>query len=181
MFYIKGVVKEVNHKYIIVEANHIGYKIFANDCLSYEIDKSYLLYLHEHINDSDSYLIGFNNVDYYNVFKLLIKINGIGPKSILAIFTKVTLQELISFCKNENIMSLCNLPYINKQQAVKVISIINNYCQSGDLLENLTKVERTLLSLGYDKNKIRKVLTSLDENIPESDLFKLALRSLNSI
>ena len=56
--------------------------------------------------------------DYRDVFKLLIKTSGVGPKLALAILSHITPDDLCQTIVADNALSLSKLPGIGKKTAV---------------------------------------------------------------
>ena len=88
MYYsIKGKVTNLGKRFVIVEANSIGYEIIVSKPANYQVGENIFLYLYHVIKQDDEYLVGFDSKDEEEAFKLLLNVQGIGPKSAMQILS----------------------------------------------------------------------------------------------
>ena len=84
--YIKGVLADVEEESVVVEAGGIGYRIYTTgqtfDYLP-AVGEEVKLYTYLNVREDAMILYGFLTKDDLRVFKLLIGVNGIGPKGAL--------------------------------------------------------------------------------------------------
>ena len=91
--YIKGVLADVEEESVVVEAGGIGYRIYTTgqtfDYLP-AVGEEVKLYTYLNVREDAMILYGFLTKDDLRVFKLLIGVNGIGPKGALAVLSVMT-------------------------------------------------------------------------------------------
>ena len=62
LFSIRGKVIQIEQKFLVVEANSIGYEILVSNSEKYKLNEEVFLYLHHEIKEDNEYLVGFNDL-----------------------------------------------------------------------------------------------------------------------
>ena len=97
---IKGTVIEVGSRTLIVENQGLGYEIIVANPKSFHINEDVFLYLYHHKHEDIEYFVGLSSQDERSAFRLLINVNGVGPKTALAILSKLSYSELLTAISN---------------------------------------------------------------------------------
>ena len=94
--YIKGTVTEIGTDEIIVETGGIGFSVFTSSQDSARLTKNQqaTIYTHLNVREDDMSLFGFLTKEERSVFRMLINISGVGPKSALSILSCLSVDEL---------------------------------------------------------------------------------------
>ncbi len=98
--YVKGQLVEVFNDTIVVENNGIGFNIkVPATVISHfsKIGEPVKVYTYLQIREESHSLFGFLTRDDLNIFKMLINVNGIGPKGALAILSTISPNDLPLF------------------------------------------------------------------------------------
>ncbi|AQP62342.1 hypothetical protein B0X27_08140 [Listeria monocytogenes] len=84
--YIKGTVTTITPEYIVVEAGQIGYQIITGNPFSFQRleGTEAQVFLYQHVREDNISLFGFQTTEERYLFKKLLSVSGIGPKSALA-------------------------------------------------------------------------------------------------
>ncbi len=177
--YVKGFISVVNPKYIVVDNNGIGYQIMVSNPYDFKINEPYKVYTHLNIKEDAHELYGFKTEAERDFFLKLISVKGIGPKTSLAILASANVNDLICAIENADAKFLRKYPGIGPKASQQIILDLKGKI-SLELLPNnsnanLQEVEEALLSLGYNKKEISKVLDKLDSSKPINELIKDAL------
>ena len=88
--YIKGNYIGINKDYIVVENNGIGYKIFTSGATMSSVPENgaeITLYVDQIVREDFIGLYGFDSKEELAMFKLLLTVNGVGPKAGLSILS----------------------------------------------------------------------------------------------
>ena len=185
--YIKGVVTEVTPKYIVEENNGIGYILIVPNPYSFEKGKDYKIYTYLHVREDVFDLYGFKEEDQRDLFLKLISVSGIGPKSALSILAAGSVKEIVLAIENRNDVYLKKFPGIGQKASQQIILDLRgklNYDNSDTIIpvnSKIQDVEEALVSLGYNKKELKKVLSKLDASKDINDLIKEALRILANV
>ena len=137
---LKGKLISKNPPEILLDVGGIGYELLCPMSTFYQFksdQKDFLLYTHLSIKDDSHTLFGFITKDEKNLFRELIRVNGVGPKVALAILSHLSISSLVDCIINENAELLAKTPGIGKKTALKVIV---------ELQDRLDKVELTNVS-----------------------------------
>lgn len=151
------------------------------------------LHIHTIVREDALLLYGFLDKEERALFRSLIKVNGIGPKSAIAILSSTTPNEFIQCIAEGNTAFLTKLPGIGKKTAERlVVEMRDNLSQlSTDGLKSLTlpvsaksnqdDAASALESLGYKPSEIVKVMKKIDDGCKSSEqLIRDALQFFNS-
>lgn len=183
MYYsIRGKIQAVEPKFLVIETNGIGYEILVSKPESFNVGDDVFLYLYHHIREDDEYLAGFLDNDEKNAFKLLLHVNGIGPKSALQILSKITYKELLTAISNNDLETIEHIPGISSRIASQIFLDLRDFISKTNK-ENVSRykeVKEALKKLKYKASEIDKVLPSIYiVDGTKEDIFKEALRRLS--
>lgn len=122
--YVKGRLTEVDESIIVVETSGIGYNILVPSSLLSElpsVGSEVKIYTYLYIREDAMNLYGFVSRDDLNIFKLLIGVNGIGPKGALAILSVMTPDDLRFAVLSEDAKSISKAPGVGNKTAQRLI------------------------------------------------------------
>lgn len=91
--FVKGILDSVSEDKIIVENQNIGFEILVPGSVVSELPQvgnTVKIYTYTYVREDALQLYGFLTKDSMDMFKLLITVNGIGPKAALGILTPWT-------------------------------------------------------------------------------------------
>lgn len=86
--YISGQLVEVNEETIVVDNHGIGYEFFIPKSVVYQLPNvggNVKIYTYLYVREDAMQFFGFRTKEELALFKLLIGVNGIGPKGALAV------------------------------------------------------------------------------------------------
>ena len=84
--YIKGVIKDIESNYVIIDNHDIGYLIYVANPYYYKLEDTYTIYTYNYIREDEYSLYGFKTVEEKELFVKLIGVKGMGPKVASGIF-----------------------------------------------------------------------------------------------
>ncbi|MBC1618565.1 Holliday junction branch migration protein RuvA [Listeria welshimeri] len=194
--YIKGKVTTITPEYIVVEAGQIGYQIITGNPFSFQrLEGSEAqVFLYQHVREDNISLFGFQSTEERYLFKKLLSVSGIGPKSALAIIASGDVVPLITAIESEDDVYLTKFPSVGKKTARQIILDLKGKladvvasefvfkAPENDIVHGLSpQLEEAVLALealGYSTKELKKVIPKLSkENDLTSDAYiKLALR-----
>ncbi len=143
-------------------------------------------------------LFGFFDSAELNCFKMLLSVNGVGPKAALSILSDLSPQGFALCVAGGDSKSLTRSPGIGKKIADRIILELKDklskqtenisaesYAQlsqaavsgSGSMAEALA----ALVVLGFTNSQAQGALSGLSPELPVSELVKEALKKLSSI
>ena len=128
-------------------------------------------------------LFGFYDLEEKEIFDRVLKINGVGPSTALAICSTLTPKEFVKAIQNSDINSFKKVPGIGPKSAKRILVELSEFVPSfeGDsgTLQNsaFEKAALALESLGFKKEAINKALKKCSSKSTE-ELIKEALKIL---
>ncbi|ENY5772780.1 Holliday junction branch migration protein RuvA, partial [Listeria monocytogenes] len=194
--YIKGTVTTITPEYIVVEAGQIGYQIITGNPFSFQRleGTEAQVFLYQHVREDNISLFGFQTTEERYLFKKLLSVSGIGPKSALAIIASGDVVPLISAIESEDDVYLTKFPSVGKKTARQIIldlkgkladvvaSEIVYVAPENDMVAGLSpQLEEAVLALealGYSTRELKKVIPKLakEADLTSDAYIKLALQ-----
>lgn len=198
--YIKGELAEIKENYIVIEAGNIGYEVYLPVSSIMELpprNSTVKIYTYMHVREDALCLYGFLTKDDLEMFKLLITVNGIGPKAAQGILSAITADELRFAILAQDSRTLAKAPGVGKKTADKIIFELKDKIKSENILEQMleNKAEKinteslygkreeavqALVALGYSSSEAYKIITQIDitEDMTAEEILKLCLKRM---
>ena len=180
---IRGTVIEVGHRSLIIENQGLGYEILVSDPKSFQINQDVFLYLYHHKREEGEFLVGFTSKEERSGFRLLLNVNGIGPKTALSILSKISYSQLLTAISNNNYELIESLPGISSHMASQIFLDLKEYI-SRNVKTNLAQykeVKDALKNIGFKSKEIDKVLPGIYiANGSTEEIVREALRRLQN-
>lgn len=187
---------------IIKTSSGVGYEIELSvpAFCQLHLNKEVMIWTFHHIREDAQLLYGFTTHRDREVFRQLIKINGVGAKMALAMMSNLSIPELKDCVESENESMLVRIPGIGKKTAQRLLielkdKLNNIEILSGELsIENPTDIltgvtssivlesKAALMSLGYKDKEAEYAIKSVQKegNYPDTQsLLKAALKQLS--
>ena len=191
--FIRGKVYSFIDGGIVLENNGIGYEIKVPE-LSFEYISRHkddiLIYTAMIVREDDLRLVGFVKHEDLELFNMLLKVNGVGPKAGLAILSTFSTNELKKIIIMEDDTSIAKAQGIGKKTAQRIIlELKDKLGEVGDILASEVEVVipsvkkeaiEALTSLGYSKSEATDAVNKVKDNAETiEELIKKSLISLS--
>lgn len=199
--YLKGELIGVEDDKVVIEVGGLGYGIFVPANLISNlpaIGSEIKLHTYLNIREDAMQLFGFMSKEDLKVYKLVISVNGIGPKGGLAILSELTPDELRFAVVSSDIKAISKAQGIGKKTAEKLIIELKDKLSLEDVLScssesdgvinqkspidnNGNEAVQALVSLGYDMSSSVKAVKSVENEagaLSVEEILKLALRQM---
>lgn len=178
--YLKGELVEIFEDTIVIEVNNIGYNVRIPASMIDMLKgrgQELKVYTYLYVKEDAMQLYGFFTRDDLNIFKLLLGVNGIGPKGALAILSVMTPDDLRFAVLGEDAKAIAKAPGIGNKTAQRMIIELKDKLNLEDAFEAKTAhmAERQTTGVPSVKNEAVQALTALGYSSSE------ALKALNSI
>lgn len=195
--YIKGELTEIFDDAIVVENNGIGFNIRVPASVISEfsvVGEQVKVYTYLQIREDAHSLYGFLTRDDLDIFKMLINVNGIGPKGALAILSTITPDDLRFAVLSDDVKLISSAPGIGAKTAQKLIIELKDKIKLADAFEQALSHQETetadmsarneaaeaLVALGYGNAEALRAVRGI-ENAEQKDsetILKEALKKL---
>lgn len=177
---------------LIIECGGVGYEVEAALSVFNHLPvmgEETTVFTHLSIREDAHVLFAFSSMEERDLFRILIKVNGIGPKLGLLIVSGMSPADLSETIRLENTTALTQLPGIGKKTAERLIVELKdkfkNIAIETEQSANSTgkgnaKVEAVdaLVALGYKPVEAEKMVTQVYQADSQSeDLIRQALQA----
>jgi holliday junction DNA helicase RuvA len=122
--WLRGVVREKRPPQLILDVQGVGYELEAPMTTFYtlpEIGREVTLYTHLVVREDAHQLFGFASETERNIFRLLLKVSGVGAKLALAILSGMDAKSFARCVFEGDTSSLAKLPGIGKKTAERLV------------------------------------------------------------
>lgn len=198
--FIKGTLDTVSEDRIVLENQGVGFEILVPGSVVQVLPQTgnaVKIYTYTYVREDALQLYGFLTKDSLDMFKLLITVNGIGPKVALGILSVMDADTLRLAILADDTKSIAKAPGIGAKTASKLILELKDKCHLKDILESgvsndgLAKAAeadnearndaiQALVALGYSATEatmaVRKCEVTVDMTV--EDILKQSLKNL---
>ena len=180
IYSLKGKVLLIDGETVIIDVHDVGYQVLVSHPTDFEIGQEIFLYTYNVVREDETYLVGFSSLDEKEVFLALIRVKGLGPKTVINALSATTPNDVKNAIASNNVVYLKKLPGIGAKAASQIIL---------DLKGELTgtkgdptvydEVYEALKELGFKGAAIERVLATINEkDAKPEEVLRLALAKL---
>lgn len=202
---IRGVLIEKTPGQALVECSGLGYEVDIPYTTFFNLpepNEEVLLHTHFAVREDHQSLFGFSSRFDRDLFRQLIKVNGVGPKMAVGILSGLDANQFIRCVETRDVNALVKLPGVGKKTAERLlIEMADRIGQlEGEFApvaqgENpaggvpsqpassshdpIEEAEAALISLGYKPQEAAKAVSKVSEDgMSSQELIRLALRAM---
>lgn len=197
--YLKGILADISEDNCVIDVHDIGYNVkISTQTMSAlpGIGEVVKIYTYTNVKEDTFQLFGFLRKDELDLFKVLITVNGIGPKGALSLLSAMDVDLLRMAIVSQDVKLLSKAPGIGKRTAERLIlelkdklSItttmidreIQQY-QSTPVTDSANKKEAVdaLVALGYGHAESMKAVNQIEgaDTMDVGALLKAALQKI---
>lgn len=140
--YVYGEIAEIREGSLVVDVNGLGYelKVTAQTCeLLHGTADKVKLHTYMQVKEDDVQLFGFLTRDDLEVFRLLIGVNGIGPKGALGILSALSPDDLRFAVASGDAKAISRAPGVGVKTAQRIILDLKDKLRLSDAFEHMTE------------------------------------------
>ena len=198
--YIKGTIEALFQDSLILDNQGIGYRIFTSGKAIEGLPGMHnevKLFTYLDVREDELTLFGFPTMEEMDMFKLLLSVNGIGPKAALSILTVLTVQDLSVAIMSEDKKAIAKANGIGPKGAGRIIMELkdkihldelfaidsdmdNEVAVSNEKADSIQDTVLALVSLGYSEFEALKAIKQIEnaQYMDSEELLKLALKKV---
>lgn len=199
--FIKGTLVSAGSGRIVVEGGSVGYEILVSARTLERLPapgSEVKLHTYFQVREDAMQLFGFLAKDELELFKLLIGVNGIGPKAALSVLSAIPADDLRFAVLSEDLKTISAAPGIGKKTAQKLILELKDKLSLEDAFETRLSHQtgqenaspaadgakgeavQALVALGYPGSEALRAVEGADvtEDMDAEDVLKAALRNM---
>jgi holliday junction DNA helicase RuvA len=187
---ISGILLDKTPPLALIDCNGVGYECEVPMSTFYllpQVGDKVTLLTHFVVREDAQLLFGFGTHKERLMFRQLLKVNGIGAKSALAILSGLSIDELIQAVSLQEAGLLTRVPGIGKKTAERLLlelkdkfTLDSALSIKGSGMASISQdVLNALIALGYNERESLNAVKSLDTNLSVNDGIKQALKYLS--
>jgi len=167
IYSLKGILTLKMPTWIEMDVNNIGYgltiPLSTFDNLPDE-KKQISLFTHLYVKEDILALYGFSTKQEKEMFLMLLKVSGIGPKAAIAIESSLSENQIQNAVLTEDIKILSSVPGIGKKTAERIILDLKDKLSKKYKGSSLNIKSKNISEIENDTNDAIKALMTLGYN-----------------
>lgn len=199
---LKGIIIEKRAPHLLIEVGGVGYEMLASMTSFYPLPaegEEVVLHTHLSVSENSQQLFAFYTIEERQLFRILIKVSGVGPKMALAILSGMPVAEFVSCVQADNTTALVRVPGVGKKTAERLIievkdrlkdwhsehrsqiNVAGKDTSPTSVSSIAADAESALVALGYRPVDAAKVIHAIQRSaspVNSEELIRLALKSL---
>jgi Holliday junction DNA helicase RuvA len=192
---LKGIIVDKNAPQIIIDINGLGYEVetpLSTFC-RLRLGETEVLWTHLVVREDAQLLYGFSEKEERALFRLLLKVSGVGPKLALALLSGMEPNAFLRCIESEDISTLTKIPGVGKKTAERLMIELRDRIKelmphSATPSERLTltsplspvaEAEQALMALGYKPLEAQKAVALVKSQHDDiAGLIRAALKAM---
>ncbi|NTU47270.1 Holliday junction branch migration protein RuvA [Candidatus Roizmanbacteria bacterium] len=166
---LKGtLVESLGQTGLIETSGGVFYEVFLpTPILTGAMPKPLQVYTYLHVREDALILFGFETHKEYDLFKMLLSVSGVGPKTAYTIVASPFSPGIYEAVSKNDVEFFSNIPGLGKKTAMKIILELSQKMKDSFVLEKMfisdgdKTVIEALVALGFTSQEARKVLGEL--------------------
>lgn len=198
--FVRGTAVDMTENSVIVEAGGIGYEIYmtGTDLSQIHMGEEVKIRTYFNVREDAMQLYGFRSKDDLQMFKLLLGVNGVGPKAAVGVLAGITADELRFAILSDDVKTLSKAPGIGKKTAQKLILELKDKMKLedafelklaheqekavaglGEISDGRQEAVEALVALGYSSTDALRAVRKVTDVAPDDveGLLKAALKN----
>jgi Holliday junction DNA helicase RuvA len=192
---LSGVVVEREPEGLILDVGGVGYEVTLHPSMldrEGQPGEELALFIHSHATSESPSptLYGFVSSEQRMIFRMLLKVKGIGPRLAIAMVAQLGGQGAVEAIRLGDIPRLCTVPGVGKKTAKQVILDLSE--QVGALIVSqpqiggeMGQVASALTNLGFKRSQVDRALGALrtrgQDKGPFDEILRRALELLGEM
>lgn len=178
--YFIGKITYTDNNQVILENNGIGYNIImpTSDIMTLLPGDEAKIYTHTSVREDAFLLYGFLTKEELDFFRLLLSVNGVGPKAAVGILSNSSIEDIQIAIIAGDTKLISKVPGIGAKTAGRIVLELKDKVKTEDLLDiaiaNASTTNKVSADTGI-KKEATEILGALGYSASES------MRALNKI
>ncbi|WP_339514320.1 Holliday junction branch migration protein RuvA [Pseudomonas sp. RL_15y_Pfl2_60] len=196
---LRGTLAEKQPPHLILDVNGLGYELEVPMTTLYRlpsVGEPLTLHTHLVVREDAQLLYGFFEKRERELFRELIRLNGVGPKLALALMSGLEVDELVRCVQAQDTSALVKIPGVGKKTAERLLVELKDRFKAWETLPGMTSLVVTpaagaaapsaendavsaLISLGYKPQEASRAVSAIKEDgLSSEDLIRRALKGM---
>jgi len=196
---LRGNLAEKQPPHLLLDVNGVGYELEVPMTTLYRlpsVGEPVTLHTHLVVREDAHLLYGFFEKRERELFRELIRLNGVGPKLALALMSGLEVDELVRCVQAQDTAALVKVPGVGKKTAERLLVELKDRFKAWEsipsiaplvvepqLAQAVSSAENdavsALISLGYKPQEASRAVAAIKEDgLSSEDLIRRALRGM---
>lgn len=196
--FLEGIADSIDADRVIINVSGVGYELLCSRNTLDRIGKGEVvrLYTHFQLSQDAVALYGFVTQEERAMFRQLITVSKIGPRTALSALSVLTPSDITSAIVTENAAAFEGVPGIGKKTATRLLLELKEKISLNDIITANARVETknavsasnamrseavaALMALGYDGVSAGRAVNAVDDCERVEDMITAALKAMPS-
>ncbi|MBF0674702.1 Holliday junction branch migration protein RuvA [Pseudomonas sp.] len=196
---LRGTLADKQPPHVLLDVNGVGYELEVPMNTLYRLpalEQPVTLHTHMVVREDAQLLYGFFEKRERELFRELIRLNGVGPKLALALMSGLEIDELVRCVQAQDTSMLMKIPGIGKKTAERLLVELKDRFKAWENISgistlvteplNVTAVSSAqndavsaLISLGFKPQEASRAVTAVQEDgLSSEELIRRALKGM---
>lgn len=196
---LSGILLEKQPPHILLDVQGVGYELDAPMSTFYQLPalgEKVTLHTHMVVREDAQLLYAFADKRGRELFRELIRLNGVGPKLALALMSGMEVDELVMAVQHQDVSALVRVPGVGKKTAERLLIELRDRFKVWDALPGAVSLAApsgianapvkpsadavsALIALGYKPQEASKAVAAVEEDgLSSEELIRRALRGM---
>ncbi len=196
---LRGTLAEKQPPHLMLEVNGVGYELEVPMTTLYRlpnVGEAVVLHTHLVIREDAHLLYGFAEKRERELFRELIRLNGVGPKLALALMSGLEVDELVRCVQAQDASVLVKIPGVGKKTAERLLVELKDRFKAWQSLPSIaplvvesgpsvavSTVESdavsALIALGFKPAEASRAVAAIeDSDLSSEELIRRALKGM---
>lgn len=181
---LKGYLSEVDGNIGLIETGSgVFYQVFLQPgMLARPLPSPVEIYTYLQVREDALILFGFQTKGELELYKLLLLVPGVGPKSAFSISSYAPIPDIIQAIKDNNVGFFTSIPGLGKKTAMKILLELATKLSGDFKLENMYVSEDekiavdALISLGFKSHDAKDIIAKLPKELSVEEKIKEGIK-----
>jgi Holliday junction DNA helicase RuvA len=196
---LRGTLAEKQPPHVIVDINGLGYELEVPMTTLYRlpsVGEPLTLHTHLVVREDAHLLYGFFEKRERELFRELIRLNGVGPKLALALMSGLEVDELVRCVQAQDTSVLVKIPGVGKKTAERLLVELKDRFKAWEIVPGMSPLVTeprggsavssaendavsALISLGYKPQEASRAVSAIKEDgLSSEDMIRRALKGM---
>jgi len=197
---LRGNLAEKQPPHLIIDVNGLGYELEVPMTTLYRLPKvgeTVTLHTHLVVREDAHLLYGFYEKRERELFRELIRLNGVGPKLALALMSGLDVDELVRCVQAQDTSALVKVPGVGKKTAERLLVELKDRFKAWETVPSMFQLVpngpsplptvstaeadavSALISLGYKPQEASRAVAAVDaKGLSSEELIRRSLKGM---
>ena len=163
---LQGKITHMFEEGVVLDVNGVGYEVFLSPAVLGKVKtkQEVTFWTYEHIREDSYDIYGFQTLDELEMYRKLVSVSGVGPKTALHILALGDVAEIERLIDRGDVEMITRVKGIGRKTAQKIIlELKGKLVQLKDKDSKIDDVVAALVGMGVDRQAAREATTSAAE------------------